>query len=89
MSELRNVVLETLSQIDLKTEMPREVKERDMLSGSLIDEKEFLSAQREKMIVLFEGLSSPRIRNLEEKLELTLRFLQFQLAEIDKRLNEI
>lgn len=89
MSELRDVVLETLSQIDLKNEAPREVKERDMLSASLIDEREFLSAQREKLLLLFEGLSSPKTRNLEEKLELTLRFLQFQLSEIDKRLNEI
>lgn len=89
MSQLRDVVLETLSQIDLKNETPREVKERDMLSASLIDEREFLSAQREKLLVLFKGLSSPKTRNLEEKLELTLRFLQFQLSEIDKRLNEI
>ncbi|WP_051420675.1 CiaD-like domain-containing protein [Helicobacter pametensis] len=91
MSDLRNVVLEALSQIDTgESETHRsEVSDRDMLSVSLIDEREFLSVQREKLLLLFEGLLSPEIENLEDKLELTLRYLQFQLAEIDKRLSKI
>lgn len=88
--ELRNVVLEALSQIDLGNETQEKVvSDRDMLSASLIDEKEFLSMQREKLILLFEGLLSPEVVDLEKKLELTLRYLQFQLSEIDKRLIEI
>ncbi|MCE3046634.1 CiaD-like domain-containing protein [Helicobacter kayseriensis] len=88
--ELRDVVLEALSQIDLGSEVQEKtVSDRDMLSASLIDEKEFLSMQREKLILLFEGLLSPEVVDLEKKLELTLRYLQFQLSEIDKRLSEI
>lgn len=88
--ELRDVVLEALSQIDLGSEVQEKtVSDRDMLSASLIDEKEFLSMQREKLILLFEGLLSSEVVDLEKKLELTLRYLQFQLSEIDKRLSEI
>lgn len=99
MSELRGMVLETLSQIDLMQEergvsqqkniQDLQTNDRDILSASFIDEREFLSMQREKLLVLFEGLLSPEVKDLEKKLELTLRYLQFQLSEIDKRLDEI
>ncbi len=99
MSELRDMVLETLSQIDSKQEsdiasyqktmQELQANDRDALSASLIDEREFLSAQREKLLLLFKGLLSPDVKDLEKKLELTLRYLQFQLSEIDKRLDEI
>lgn len=89
MSELRSVVLEALSQMETSEVQEKNVSDREMLSASLIDEREFLSAQREKLVLLFEGLLSSDVKNLEEKLELTLRYLQFQLSEIDKRLNEI
>lgn len=99
MSELRDMVLETLSQIDSKQEsdiasyqktmQELQANDRDALSASLIDEREFLSVQREKLLLLFKGLLSPDVKDLEKKLELTLRYLQFQLSEIDKRLDEI
>lgn len=90
MSELRSVVLEALSQIEgVDMQEKNASSDREMLSASLIDEKEFLNAQREKLVILFKGLLSSEAQNLEEKLELTLRYLQFQLSEIDKRLKEI
>lgn len=90
MSDLRSMVLETLSQIDEQNISEKIIaNDRDALSASLIDEREFLNTQREKLLFLFEGLLDVDINDLEKKLELTLRFLQFQLAEIDKRLNEI
>lgn len=92
-NELKDVIVETLSQIDTQSkreeEQEREFQDREMLSASLIDEREFLSMQRDKMLVLFEGLLSPETKEIEQKLELVLRYLQYQLSEIDKRLKEI
>lgn len=92
-NELKDVIVETLSQIDTQArkdeEQERQFQDREMLSASLIDEREFLSMQREKMLVLFEALLSPELKEIDQKLELVLRYLQYQLSEIDKRLKEI
>lgn len=92
-NELKDVIVETLSQIDTQAkkneEQERQFQDREILSASLIDEREFLSMQREKMLVLFEGLLSPEVKEIDQKLELVLRYLQYQLSEIDKRLKEI
>lgn len=92
-NELKDVIVETLSQIDSQAkrheEQERQFQDREILSASLIDEREFLSIQREKMLVLFEGLLSPEVKEVDQKLELVLRYLQYQLSEIDKRLKEI
>lgn len=92
-NELKDVIVETLSQIDTQArkdeEQERQFQDREILSASLIDEREFLSMQREKMLVLFEALLSPELKEIDQKLELVLRYLQYQLSEIDKRLKEI
>lgn len=88
--DVREVILETLSQIDGKKESEESLsQDREILSASLIDEKEFLSMQRKKLLVLFEGLLSPETKELEQKLELVLKYLQYHLSEIDKRSGEI
>ena len=88
--DVREVILETLSQIDGKKESEESLsQDREILSASLIDEKEFFSMQRKKFLVLFEGLLSPETKELEQKLELVLEYLQYNLSEIDKRLGEI
>lgn len=91
--DVREVILETLSQIDGKKDAPSPEEmlsqDREILSASLIDEKEFLSNQRKKLLVLFEGLLSPETKEIEQKLELVLKYLQYSLSEIDKRLGEI
>lgn len=90
--DVREVILETLSQIDGKKIDGKEEslsQDREILSASLIDEKEFLSIQRKKLLVLFEGLLSPETKEIEQKLELVLKYLQYHLSEIDKRLGEI
>lgn len=86
--DVREVILETLSQIDEKKEETLS-QDREILSASLIDEKEFLSIQRKKLLVLFEGLLAPETKEIEQKLELVLKYLQYHLSEIDKRLEEI
>ncbi|ANV98738.1 hypothetical protein BBW65_02405 [Helicobacter enhydrae] len=64
-------------------------QDREILSAAIIDEREFLLAKREKLLVLFEGLLSPQTQSMEKKFELVVRYLQYLLSEIDKRLQEI
>ncbi len=55
----------------------------------LSDEKIFLENIKERVLVLFEGLQSPKNENLETKLDITLNFLEFLLASIEKRSDQI
>jgi hypothetical protein len=90
-SELKDVILETLEElggdensIDIENGN-QNCLETDI---TIIDEN-FLLNLREKLLVLFEGLQSPNIDNLEKKLDLTINFLEFALSQIDKKLNKI
>ena len=56
------------------------------ISSARVDEIEYLKSLRERMLVLFEGLQSPQNKNIEDKLELTLNFLEYSLATIEERL---
>ena len=90
-SELKDVILETLEElggdensIDIENGN-QNCLETDI---TIIDEN-FLLNLREKLLVLFEGLQSPNIDNLEKKLDLTINFLEFALSQVDKKLNKI
>ena len=50
------------------------------------DEVLFLEGTRERLLVLFEGLQSPDVVKLEDKMDLTLDFLAYFLATIEQRL---
>lgn len=52
------------------------------------DEIEFLNALKERIIVLFEGLNTFD-DNIEARLELNIKFLEFLLATIYKRLRDL
>jgi hypothetical protein len=80
MNNLKDVILQTLEEID--------EEEIQTATTSTSNDKEFLLNLREKLLVLFEGLQSPNIIELDKKLDLTLNFLEFILAEIEKKLNE-
>jgi flagellar biosynthesis/type III secretory pathway chaperone len=82
-NNLKDVILQTLEELDQN----EEIKEETVISHSST-ENEFLLNLREKLLVLFEGLQSPNIVKLEQKLDLTINFLEFVLAEIEKKLNE-
>jgi hypothetical protein len=82
---------ETLKEIILSTleEVNREVEKEDDNSqkkNSSECDREFLIKLRQKLLILFEGLQSPNITNLEQKLELTLNFLEYSLVLIDEKL---
>jgi len=49
----------------------------------------FLNSLRERMLVLFEGFQAPNNTALEAKIDLTLNFLEYVLASIDTRLEQI
>ncbi len=50
------------------------------------DEIAFLKHTKERLQVLFEGLKSEEISHHEEKLDLTLKYLQLLFAQIDQRI---
>jgi hypothetical protein len=78
--DLKDVILQTIEEID--------DNEETIEPTSTSNDKEFLFNLRERLLVLFEGLQSPNIINIEQKLDLTLNFLEFTLAQIEKKLNE-
>ncbi|STO97608.1 CiaD-like domain-containing protein [Helicobacter canis] len=43
---------------------------------------------REKLLVLFEGLKMPELQDTQNKLDLVVRFLQYQLCMIDEILQK-
>lgn len=52
------------------------------------DHKMLLEDLREKLLVLFEGLKMPELQDTPNKLDLVVRFLQYQLCVIDELLDK-
>lgn len=48
----------------------------------------YLENLREKLLVLFEGLKMPELQDTQNKLDLVVRFLQYQLCVIDEILQK-
>ena len=53
------------------------------------DEKAFLNSVKERILVLFEGLNATSEENLKDRLSLTLKFLEFVLANVENRLENL
>ncbi len=93
MVALKDLVEETLEEFDrriLEDEGQMKLLESEMEVQELIesDETQFLRHLRERMVVLFEGLLDKKVVGIEEKLDLTLDFLEYALARIDERIEE-
>ncbi len=96
--ELKDIVLSTLAEIDEEVGKENEeenVQKRDfkkddvaLSEPSQLNEEQFLSNLRERILVLFEGFKAPNNRNIEAKVDLTLNFLEYLLATIDERLKD-
>ncbi|MFT7002729.1 MAG: hypothetical protein ACJAWW_000062 [Sulfurimonas sp.] len=80
------------------TEKTQTCEEKQESSMSLIKEiKEsssdseilFLKSLRERLLVLFEGFQAPNNTNIEAKVDMTLNFLEYALATIDSRAEQI
>lgn len=101
--ELKDMILSTLAELDEKEIQKEEVKEnveakkddnqieeeKKEQDEILTDEAIFLKNAKERILVLFEGLQSPKNDNLEIKLDITLNFLEFLLASIEERLEKV
>ena len=58
-------------------------------SREISDEEIFLSNLAERIEVLFEGLKQTSEQDLNQRLELTTKFLEFTLANIENRLQNL
>ncbi|MDO5045769.1 CiaD-like domain-containing protein [Campylobacter sp.] len=61
----------------------------DKFDGEISAEEIFLRNLKERILVLFEGLNATSRENLEDRLELTLKFLEFVLANVENRLENL
>lgn len=53
------------------------------------EELKFLNSIKERILVLFEGLNNFEKGDIEARVELNIKFLEFLLATIDKRSEDI
>ncbi len=66
------------------TKVTKEIQESTS-DGEVI----FLTSMRERLLVLFEGFQAPNNTNIEAKIDMTLNFLEYMLANIDTRVEEL
>ncbi len=81
---IQNPYERKIEKLDLKSN--EELKQ--LLSKYYSEEEKFLNHLQERILVLFEGLQSPNNRNIEEKVDMILNFLEFTLAIIDEKKNQ-
>lgn len=59
-------------------------------SGSTPEsELKYLNSIRERLLVLFEGFQAPNNKDIEAKVDMTLNFLEYVLATIDNRVENL
>lgn len=58
-------------------------------ANEISSEAEFLNALKERILVLFEGLNAFDKGDIEARVELNLKFMEFLLASIDDRLEHL
>lgn len=86
-----------LNSIDLMQKPAYEIRQSDEKKEpeaptnqeNVGSEEIFLNNLNERIEVLFEGLNQTPKQNLEHRLDLTLRFLEFALANIQNRLDNL
>ncbi len=95
--ELKDVILSTLQEIDdnisdknYKTEDIKKIDEVMQTENSRYEsEQRFLQTIQERLLVLFEGFQSPNNAKIDAKVDLTLNFLEYLLAMIENRLQQL
>ena len=77
-----------------KTIIPKEEQDslevkKEIVKDEVALERElkYLSALRERFLVLFEGFQSPNNANIEAKIDLTLNFLEYVLSTLDNSIS--
>ena len=71
--------------------IPKIVAKQDVDSSLVGSQSElmYLSSIRERLLVLFEGFQAPNNKNIESKVDMTLNFLEYVLATIDSRVQNL
>ncbi|MCZ6174606.1 CiaD-like domain-containing protein [Campylobacter ureolyticus] len=64
-------------------------EQEEINSVNTLSEEDFLLKIKERILVLFEGLNSFDKGDIEARVELSLKFMEFLLANIDKRISDI
>ncbi len=62
---------------------------KEVVVPSSDSEIQFLNSLRERLLVLFEGFQAPNNTNIEAKVDMTLNFLEYALATIDERAQQL
>ena len=78
---------ENLQKLEENSEHLKEHEEIN--SVNILSEEEFLQKIKERILVLFEGLNNFDRGDIEARVELSLKFMEFLLANIDKRISDI
>lgn len=84
-AELKEIGRSAKSQADEQPLKSGLISQLNMISG----EELFLRNLKERILVLFEGLNALPKENLENRLDLTLKFLEFVLANVENRLENM
>ena len=78
-----------LSVSSMQSEPEPEVAQISPKSREISEEEIFLANLPERIEVLFEGLKQTSEQELSQRLELTTKFLEFTLANIENRLQNL
>ena len=78
-----------LSVSSAQSEPEPKVAQISPKSREISDEEIFLANLAERIEVLFEGLKQTNEQDLSQRLELTTKFLEFTLANIENRLQNL
>lgn len=94
--ELKDLIQQTIDELSLlakEEKYPRseenpkkDSSKKENVSVEIHIDPKFLELLREKTLVLFEGLQSSEIKDLNTKLDLVLNYLQYQLSILDEAL---
>ena len=76
-------------EANLQSEPEPKVEQISPKSREISDEEIFLTNLAERIEVLFEGLKQTSEQELSQRLELTTKFLEFTLANIENRLQNL
>ncbi|MBE9863042.1 GlcNAc transferase [Campylobacter concisus] len=76
-------------EISAQSESEPKVAQISPKSREISDEEIFLANLAERIEVLFEGLKQTSEQDLGQRLELTTKFLEFTLANIENRLQNL
>ena len=87
--------LKEISEVSVKnTRTPPQIEPKQeslprTFSTDMSGEEIFLKNLKERVLVLFEGLNAISEENLKDRLSLTLKFLEFVLANVENRLENL